>query len=156
MYGCIDESFKKSAKISDLRYCNTNTYFICQERTTDGFDPSIGRIGSGGPGPDAPRHEPADEPSRCGLRVNSVFANITINSDSATCRSVFPRMPQPPPLPERRSERCGRCAAGRPSGAAGCLSAGLRTGSYDEKSLFSQKIGPKFAGGGILLILHRP
>lgn len=54
MYGCIDESFKKSAKISDLRYCNTNTYFICQERTTDGFDPSIGRIGSGGPGPDAP------------------------------------------------------------------------------------------------------
>ena len=90
------------------------------------------------------------------LRVNSVFANITINSDSATCRSVFPRMPQPPPLPERRSERCGRCAAGRPSGAAGCLSAGLRTGSYDEKSLFSQKIGPKFAGGGILLILHRP
>ena len=151
--GCMAASMRVSKnrprfRISDTAIRIRISYVKNVRRTASilrSFDPSIGRIGAGGPGPDAPpRHEPADEPSRCGPRVNSVFANITINSDSATCRSVFPRMPQPPPLPEGRPERCGRCAAG------------LRTGSCDEKSLFSQKIGPKFAGGGILLILHRP
>ena len=105
--GCMAASMRVSKnrprfRISDTAIRIRISYVKNVRRTASilrSFDPSIGRIGAGGPGPDAPpRHEPADEPSRCGLRVNSVFANITINSDSATCRSVFPRMPQPPPL----------------------------------------------------------
>ena len=117
--GCMAASMRVSKnrprfRISDTAIRIRISYVKNVRRTASilrSFDPSIGRIGAGGPGPDAPpRHEPADEPSRCGLRVNSVFANITINSDSATCRSVFPRMPQPPP-PCRRVVRSGAGAA---------------------------------------------
>lgn len=109
---------------------------------------------SGGSAPEAPgrtsppRHEPADEPSRCGLRVNSVFANITINSDSATCRSVFPRMPQPPPCRSVVRSGAGAAPPGARRGRPDASPQGCGPVRTMKNHFFRRKSGRNLRGGG--------